>query len=194
MKKYFGTDGIRGVVGDDVMNQDTAYRLGQAMVIFARENNLVTKFVIGHDTRWSANELELAAIEGIKKENGKIILAGLIPTPGLALLARTEGVGFGLMITASHNDYTFNGFKLVTNAGGKLSLEEEGKMEELIDGAATIPADLELISEDSDREVYKNKYNSFLLDIFRDDDFSDINVVLDCANGATCEVAPSIFT
>lgn len=191
--KYFGTDGIRGVVGDDVMNQDTAYRLGQAMVAFASKNNLENKFIIGHDTRWSAQELESAVVAGIRKVGGEVLLAGLIPTPGLVLLSRIEDVGMGLMITASHNDYTFNGFKLVDNQGKKLSLEQETEFEILIDKVESFPKDLELISEEGDTK-YRDKYSDFLLNIFREDDFSDLNVVLDCANGATVEVSPKVFT
>lgn len=191
-KKYFGTDGIRGVVGNDVMNQDIAYRLGQAMVVFCEENKLKTKIIIGRDTRWSASELELAVIAGVEKAGGEISLAGVITTPGLALFARDDNAGLSLMITASHNDYKYNGFKVFNRLGEKVNNEEENRIEELIDEAVGFDGRefIETIKVDG---TYRKRYEDFLLKIFKKDDFSDLNIVLDCANGASFEIAPNIF-
>lgn len=193
MKKYFGTDGIRGIVGDDIMNQDMAYRLGQALVLFCKDNDLLKKIIIGHDTRGSADELLSGVIAGIEKMGGEAVNAGIISTPGLAHLAKVENIGLGLMITASHNDYRYNGFKIFNNKGEKIDDKNIAKFEELLDIVKSPPTEQKLYSHKAS-DSYSSKYEKFLFDIFKDDDFSDLRVVIDCANGATSQIAPNIFT
>jgi len=132
-KRYFGTDGIRGLVGGEKINSDIAYRLGQALVLFCAENNLAPKIIIGHDTRWSSAELENALIAGIEKRGGEVLLVGTIPSPGMSYLSKLENVSLGVMITASHNDHRYNGFKIFTAEGEKFSDDNEVRIEELID-------------------------------------------------------------
>lgn len=194
MKKYFGTDGIRGMVGDEVMNQKFAYRLGQALIKFCRDNNLDTKIIIGHDTRWSALELQMGITRGIEKAGGEFILVGNIPTPGMVFLSKTENVGLGLQITASHNDYQYNGFKVITNLGAKLSLENESELEKIIDESDDLEEELVVSTKEDFQEDYAQKYYDFLKNIFVDDDFKNLKVVLDCAQGATYKIAPKLFT
>jgi phosphoglucosamine mutase len=192
--KYFGTDGIRGMVGDEVMNQKFAYRLGQALVEFCRTHNLEEKIIIGHDTRWSALELQAAIVLGIKDSGGEYLLVGNIPTPGMVFLSREEKVGLGVQITASHNDYRYNGFKVITGEGEKMSLEAEGELEALIDKANVLRKDLVVSSYEEVNTIYVKKYYDFLKNIFASDNFKDFKVVLDCAQGASYKIAPELFT
>lgn len=192
-KRYFATDGIRGLVGSEKINSDIAYRLGQALVLFCLENNLKTKIIIGHDTRWSVAELETALIAGIKKFNGEVARVGTIPSPGMSYLTRLENVSLGVMITASHNDHRYNGFKIFTADGEKFSDIDEARIEDLIDEAEGLNPENEIKHSEEINEAFREKYEKSLLDIFQADDFSDLNIVLDCANGAAYEVAPNVF-
>ncbi|MDO8260978.1 MAG: phosphoglucosamine mutase, partial [Candidatus Magasanikbacteria bacterium] len=192
-KHYFGTDGIRGLVGGEKINLDIAYRLGQALVLFCAENNLAPKIIIGHDTRWSSDELENALIAGIEKRGGEVLLVGTIPSPGMSYLSKLENVSLGVMITASHNDHRYNGFKIFTADGEKFSDENEEVIEELIDGTQALDLNFGLLHDNTINENYREKYEKSLLDIFQNDNFGDLKVVVDCANGATHEVAPNVF-
>ncbi|MFA6306704.1 MAG: phosphoglucosamine mutase [Patescibacteria group bacterium] len=201
MKKLFGTDGIRGVAGSETMNEVLAFKLGKALMQYCRKNKITPVIIIGRDTRASGPLLELAVSRGIVESGGKIISAGIIPTPAIAYLAKKESAGLGLVISASHNPYNHNGFKIFKNDGAKLTDLEEEQIEKLIAGGKAragrraYPAALEIIADSNARSLndYNKKYAEFLINILNGGNLKGLKIVLDCANGATFKVAPYIF-
>jgi phosphoglucosamine mutase len=193
MKKLFGTDGIRGLAGSEEMDEKLAFKLGKALVRYCLTNKIKTEIIIGRDTRMSGLSLEKAALQGVVKAGGQVILAGVIPTPGVAYLVKEEKAGLGLVISASHNSYEYNGLKIFKNDGTKLTETEENEIEKLI-GEETDNLEIEYNSSFSKiKDDYNNKYAEFLINILDDSDFKGSKIVLDCANGATYKVAPYIF-
>lgn len=187
MKKYFGTDGIRGKANTE-LTPEIATALGRAAVRALPGKNT---FVIGRDTRESGAMLEAALVAGLLSEGATIYLAGTIPTPGVAILAEEMGANFGVVISASHNPFDDNGIKFFGRGGVKLpddaekSIEYEFERLVLSDTAGTIGTVRE-ISDASER------YINHLLGCV-DFDFDGYHVALDCANGAASFVAPEVF-
>jgi len=201
MKKLFGTDGIRGLVGSEQMNEILAFKLGKALTRYCLANRIKPEIIIGRDTRASGSSLESAVSRGITEAGGQIILAGIIPTPAIAYLAKKENASLGLVISASHNPYEHNGFKIFKNDGTKLTDAEEEVIEKLIaEENGSRPA--EFMPGEPEAEThfdkiplndYNNKYAEFLINNLAGGDFKGIKIVLDCANGAAFNVAPHIF-
>lgn len=189
MEKLFGTDGIRGLVGDNLINKNFAYRLGRAMIRFCQEKKLPLKIALGRDTRFSGQELLESAGSAILDSGGQAVSAGIITTPGLSYITKKEGFGLGLMITASHNGAGFNGYKFFLDNGEKLSSSDEELMEKLILAEDEKSFDFRLIAEEP---FYKEKYKNFLLSSFGKKSLNK-NIILDCANGAVFEIAPEVF-
>ena len=125
-RRYFGTDGVRGVVGPD-LTPDLVERLGRAATLWSGSGRVV----VGRDTRGSGPALEQALAEGIVSAGGTARLAGVLPTPAVALLAREVGGDLGAVISASHNPPEYNGVKLFDREGGKLTDSEEEDIESL---------------------------------------------------------------
>ena len=192
MGKYFGTDGIRGVAGED-LTVELAYKLARAACYKLKDvdNKLI---VIGKDTRISGDMLEAALISGITSMGFDVYRLGVIPTPAVAYLTRFYNACCGIVISASHNPYEFNGIKYFSNEGFKLkdSLEEE--IEYLIDHQDEI--DLKVTGEKVGRvyeeECARDTYINYLLSRV-DLDLTGVKVSLDCGYGATSEIAPIIF-
>lgn len=199
VKKLFGTDGIRGLAGGGEMNEKLAFRLGQALARYCQINKIKPEIIIGRDTRISGPLLETAVSSGIIKAGGKIILAGVIPTAAIAYLAKKEQAGLGLVISASHNPFEHNGFKVFKNDGTKLNDAEEGEIEKLmvgeergienLSGRAEMSADFDEIQLSN----YNKNYAEFVANILDGENFRGMKIVLDCANGATFKIAPYIF-
>jgi len=201
MKKLFGTDGIRGIVGSEEMNEKLGFILGKALVKYCRVNKIKPEIIIGRDTRMSGLSLESAISRGITEAGGQIISTGVIPTSAVAYLVKKEKAGLGLVISASHNTYEHNGFKIFKNDGTKLTDAEENEIEKLIAEEAD-EVEVEFSPDSSEIKTnldetllndYNKKYAEFLIDILDDGDFKGMKIVLDCANGATHKVAPYIF-
>jgi phosphoglucosamine mutase len=193
MKRLFGTDGIRGLAGTEEMDEKLAFKLGKALVRYCIANKIKTEIIIGRDTRMSGLSLEKAASQGVVKAGGQIILVGVIPTPGIAYLIKEEKSGLGLVISASHNSYEYNGLKIFKNDGTKLTETEENEIEKLI---AEETYNLEVESNSNFSEIkddYNNKYAEFLINILDGSSFKELKIVLDCANGATYKFAPYVF-
>ena len=193
MKRLFGTDGIRGLAGTEEMDEKLAFKLGKALVRYCIANKIKTEIIIGRDTRMSGLSLEKAASQGVVKAGGQIILVGVIPTPGIAYLIKEEKSGLGLVISASHNSYEYNGLKIFKNDGTKLTDAEENEIEKLI---AEETYNLEVESNSNFSEIkddYNNKYAEFLINILDGSSFKELKIVLDCANGATYKFAPYVF-
>lgn len=192
-KQYFGTDGIRGRVGESPITPDFMLRLGWAAgkALLQQGRN---KVVIGKDTRISGYMFESALEAGLSAAGLDIALLGPMPTPGIAYLTRTLRASAGIVISASHNPYYDNGIKFFSHAGSKLDDDIEYRIEALLaEPVQTVDAaelgKAERIVDAAGRyiEFCKSTVPSSL-------SLVGIKVVLDCGHGATYHIAPNVFT
>ena len=194
MGKLFGTDGIRGVVGEN-LTADMAFRVGQAVgTVLMEEKGGRPTVVIGKDTRISSDMLEAALTAGILSVGGDVLSVGTIPTPAVAFLARQEGADAGIVISASHNPYEHNGIKLFSGQGYKLSDEVEGRIEDRILSEAPMKLRTRgeigrLVSDGGRRKV---DYIDFVASTISED-LHGMRILVDCANGAASATAPELF-
>jgi phosphoglucosamine mutase len=178
-RRYFGTDGVRGIVGE-TLTPDLVERLGRAATIWADGGAVL----IGRDTRASGRELEHAFASGVASAGGHAVLAGILPTPAVALLA----LDLAAVISASHNPPEYNGVKLFDGDGGKLSDAAEEEIEALLDEP---PRNEEEGGVDNLR-VIASSYVRHVIERFGSD-LSGLRVAVDCANGAYSAIAPKAF-
>ena len=185
MGKLFGTDGIRGVVGK-TLTAELAFHVGQAVAVVLQEElgrrPLIT---IGKDTRVSSDMLEAALTAGICSVGGDVLLLGVIPTPAVAFLTVQEKADAGVVISASHNPYEYNGIKVFNAQGYKLPDAMEERVEELILNHAALPVKSggELGRCRNGAQEMHDDYVSHLMDTIGCD-LSGLRVMVDCANGA----------
>src|SRR5882762_32032 len=191
VRKYFGTDGIRGRA-NSVIVPELALRIGQAAGLIFRRGDHRHRVVIGKDTRLSGYMIETALVSGFTSVGMDVLLFGPMPTPAVAMLTRSLRADLGVMISASHNPYADNGIKLFDPDGYKLSDEAEGRIEELMDAPTTdllVPADR--IGRAKRIESAQERYIEFAKRTLpRNIRLNDLRVVVDCANGAGYQVAP----
>lgn len=191
MRKYFGTDGIRGRVGEGPMQADFVLRLGRAAGrVLCPDGGTV---VVGKDTRISGYLFEAALEAGFSSAGVDVLMLGPLPTPGIAHLAQALRADAGVVISASHNPFEDNGLKLFTATGTKLSDEAEAEIEaELERDFATVAPERLGRARRVDDAV--GRYAEFCKSTF-DEKLSlrGLKLVLDCANGATYKVAPQVF-
>jgi phosphoglucosamine mutase len=199
VKKYFGTDGVRGRVGESPITPDLVMRLGYAAgkVLVARSHNPQENerpvVMIGKDTRISGYMLESALEAGLCAAGVDVLLVGPMPTPGVAYLTRALRLSAGVMISASHNPYDDNGIKFFSSSGDKLPDEIEMEIEaELERPLATKPsAQLGKVRRVDDAQ---GRYIEFCKSTFPNDlDLRGMRLVVDCAHGATYHIAPHVF-
>jgi phosphoglucosamine mutase len=176
-RRYFGTDGVRGVVGDTLTPQ-LVERIGRAATLWAGGGEVL----VGRDTRGSGPELEQALAAGIVSADGTAVLAGVLPTPAVALSARD----LGAVISASHNPPEYNGVKLFDHEGLKLSDAGEEEVEGFLDEPAVGGGEVEHDDGVADR------YVAHILEHFGSD-LASLKVAVDCANGAFSAIAPDLF-
>jgi phosphoglucosamine mutase len=176
-RKYFGTDGVRGVVGKD-LTPELVERLGRAATLWSGRGRIF----IGRDTRASGPELEDALARGIASVGGNAVVAGVLPTPAVALLT----LDLGCVITASHNPPEYNGVKFFDRDGQKLSDTEEEEIEALLDEPATGGGDIDEVG------VATDSYLEHVVERFGSD-LSGLRIGVDCANGAYSGLAPKAF-
>jgi phosphoglucosamine mutase len=196
MAKLFGTDGIRGKANQYPMDGALVFSVGQALAYVLKTRNPQPRILIGRDTRISGPMLESALSAGIMSMGGAPLLAGILPTPGIALMTRKTGADAGVVISASHNPYQDNGIKIFSADGFKLSDSDE----ETIEGLA-LGQDLKTrlpsagnIGRSFALEDAQRRYVDFLKSTFsRDLSMKGVKIVLDTANGATHRVAPDVF-
>jgi phosphoglucosamine mutase len=176
-RRYFGTDGVRGIVGRD-LTVDLVERLGKAATLWSNGGRIF----VGRDTRGSGPELEDAFARGVVAAGGHAVLAGVLPTPAVALLA----LDLGAVVSASHNPPEYNGIKLFDHDGRKLTDAQEEEIEALIDaperGGGAI--DHVGVATDSYLEHIVERYGSEL---------GGLRIAVDCANGAYSGIAPKAF-
>jgi phosphoglucosamine mutase len=176
-RRYFGTDGVRGIVGAD-LTAELVERLGRASAYWSGSGRIF----IGRDTRASGVELEDALARGIADAGGNAVIAGVLPTPAVALLT----LDLGCVITASHNPPEYNGVKFFDRDGQKLSDASEEEIEALLDRPGKGGGSVDRV------EVATDSYLEHVVDRFGSD-LSRLHIVVDCANGAYSGLAPKAF-
>ncbi|MGQ0383519.1 MAG: phosphoglucosamine mutase [Gammaproteobacteria bacterium] len=190
-RRYFGTDGVRGLVGTHPMTVEFALRLaGAAARVLAPDGG---KVLVGKDTRLSGYMFEAALEAGFVAAGVDVLLAGPLPTPGIAYMVQRTGCDFGAVISASHNRFDDNGIKFFDRAGGKLADELEEAIESRLDEPAPTLESAELgraTRVDRDRVLYQDFCASTLPTGMRLD---RMKLVIDCANGAAYKVAPRVL-
>lgn len=192
MGKYFGTDGIRGIVGED-LTCELAFKTARAACFKLKDtkNKLI---LIGKDTRISADTIEASLIAGITSMGFDVYRLGVIPTPALAYLTRFYKASAGIVISASHNPYEFNGIKYFSESGFKLADEIEESIEYYIDNPDQIDYKIDYDKFGRVKEISdaKDIYIDYLLTRVNLD-LTDKKIALDCANGATSDLAAKLF-
>ena len=196
MARLFGTDGVRGEANVTLM-PEMAYRLGRAATLyFGRESDEQPLILIGRDTRISGEMFASALTAGICSAGGRAMLAGVIPTPAIAYLARRHKAKAGIVISASHNPFHDNGIKFFGGDGYKLPDAVEDELEAIVhqleqdDNLARPSGDK--IGHIEYRTDLLNQYIEFVLSTCKER-FDGMSVVLDCANGAAYEVMPRVL-
>jgi phosphoglucosamine mutase len=177
-RRHFGTDGVRGVVGED-LTLELVEKLGRAATLWSNGGRVF----VGRDTRGSGPELEQAFANGVVAAGGNAVLAGVLPTPAVALLA----LDLGAVISASHNPPEYNGVKLFDSEGQKLTDAAEEQIEALLDApfrGRRGEIDRVGVATDSYLEHIVERFGS---------DLSRLEIVVDCANGAYSGIAPEAF-
>lgn len=193
MGRLFGTDGVRGLANTE-LSCNLAFELGQAGAYVLTLAKHKPSILIGRDTRLSGDMLQAALTAGICSVGAEAVVLGVIPTPAVAYLTRQYETDAGVMISASHNTMEYNGIKFFDSLGHKLPDELEERIESIIlDGMETMPVPMGM--EVGRRVRFRNAvrdYVSFLKKTI-DTDLKGMKIVLDCANGASYEVAPTLF-
>ncbi|XMB85743.1 phosphoglucosamine mutase [Mycoplasmatota bacterium WC44] len=194
MKKYFGTDGIRGVA-NEYLTPELSYRLGRVLGLRIRYGYVKEPYVyVGKDTRMSCDLLEYSIICGFLSVGVNVKRLHVIPTPGVAYLTASTEASMGVMISASHNPFYDNGIKLFSSNGMKLSDEEELEIEELLDND-----DSKGRSINENVGIVLNRHESmyqYIESLFFSvkNRFDGLKIGLDCANGATFNIVNRLFT
>jgi len=193
-KQYFGTDGIRGTVGQAPITPDFMLKLGWAAGrVFAKEGAGRNKILIGKDTRISGYMFEAALEAGVTAAGVDISLLGPMPTPAIAYLTRTLRAQAGIVISASHNSFSDNGIKFFSGEGTKLPDELEYEIEEhLGKNVSTVTSDL--LGKASRVTDAAGRYIEFCKSTVESNlNFNGLKIVVDCAHGSTYHIAPNVF-
>ncbi len=199
MKELFGTDGIRGKANSYPMTPEIAFRLGRALAYYCnRKKGIIggCRIIIGKDTRLSGYMLEHSLVGGITSIGAKALLVGPMPTPAMAFLVQSMRADAAIVISASHNPYEDNGLKLFSSYGTKFPYEAEEELEELIlqkkiDNIRAYGANI--------GKAYRIKDANGRYIVFAKSTFpqalslSGLKIAIDCANGASYQIAPTIF-
>lgn len=195
-RKYFGTDGIRGVSNVEPMTAETITRLGMAVALKLRQGDRHARIVIGKDTRLSGYMFESAMAAGIVAMGADVWLTGPLPTPGIAFITSSMRADAGVVISASHNPYADNGIKLFARDGYKLDDSVEREIEALIDSAELdgYRAPAVDIGKATRIDDVSGRYVVFCKSTFAPELTLDgLKIVVDCANGAAYKTAPLVF-
>ncbi|MDD6039770.1 MAG: phosphoglucosamine mutase [Clostridia bacterium] len=194
MARMFGTDGVRGIANRD-LTCDLAYRLGQASAYVLASDVHRPTILVGRDTRISGEMLESALVAGICSVGARAVLVEVLPTPAIAYLTRYYEADAGVVISASHNTVEYNGIKFFDKNGYKLPDAIEDRIEELVVGG--MPADFEMpVGSSVGRPVRQRNATRRYVDFVKETTgvrLDGLHVVLDCAQGASYEVAPLVF-
>jgi phosphoglucosamine mutase len=194
MRKFFGTDGIRGTANAEPMTADTVLKVAMAAGLVLRRGDHRHLVVIGKDTRLSGYLIEPALTAGFIAMGMDVILVGPLPTPAIAMLTRSLRADAGVMISASHNPYEDNGIKLFGPDGYKLSDEIEQAIEAQIERAARERATAQGLGRAKRLDDAGGRYIEFVKSSFpRGLRLDGLKIVVDCAHGASYRVAPTVL-
>lgn len=194
MSRLFGTDGVRGVANKE-LTPELAFKLGRAgAFVLAQEVAHTPTIIVGCDTRISCDMLEAALVAGICSVGATALVCGVVPTPAIAHLVKKYGCDAGVVISASHNPYEYNGIKFFSSLGHKLLDEIEDEIETIIHGGeSTVPSPTgagignRIMCEDALED-----YVSFV-EATVSTKLSGMKIAIDCANGASYKAAPALF-
>ena len=190
-KKIFGTDGIRSLSNDEIFNNLSLNTLSKAIL----KNNKNLKIVIGRDTRESSKEIESNFINALKNNGAKIFKVGLLSTPAISYLIKKLNCNLGIVVSASHNPYQFNGIKFFNKNGEKLSDSDESKIEKYFFKLTKKKNNnknngkIQIINNPF--SIYKKKFRKILI---KNNFSSKLKIVIDCANGSSYKVVKYIFS
>lgn len=196
MGRLFGTDGIRGVANTYPLTVEMFVKIGRALVHLYQRPKHVPRIIIGKDTRLSGDMLESALAAGICSAGANALVAGVLPTPGIAYLTGSMEADAGVVISASHNPYEDNGIKIFDHSGFKLTDDQELALERFLLDEAELPA---LETHTACGRVIPLadaglRYIDFLKHSFLPEtNLQGLSVILDCSQGATFQVAPDLF-
>jgi phosphoglucosamine mutase len=192
-RKYFGTDGIRGKVGESILTPEFVLKLGWAAGKILRQGGGDGRILIGKDTRISGYMFESALEAGLAAAGANIELLGPMPTPAIAYLTQTLRASGGIVISASHNPYYDNGIKFLTSHGSKLPDEQEQAIEDLLD-QPMVCVDSSILGKATRVDDARGRYIEFCKSKFPDElSLNGLKLVVDCANGAAYQIAPAVF-
>ncbi len=197
MGKLFGTDGIRGVANEYPMTPEMAVKIGRSVAYRFMKEASDPVFIIGKDTRLSGNMLEYALASGICSMGANVLLAGILPTPGVAYLSRTLKASAGIVVSASHNPFFDNGIKLFDKNGYKLTDEAEEEIEDqVLNNSMSLQSkpgnnigNASILNDSAKR--YSDFLKSSLPEGFT---LNGLKIVMDCSNGATYKIAPELLS
>ncbi|HEY7353269.1 MAG TPA: phosphoglucosamine mutase [Terriglobales bacterium] len=197
IRQLFGTDGIRGVAGEFPLTAESAFLIGRALGHDLAKSNLRSRAVIGQDTRESSRWIADRVALGLHSSNIEVHSAGVITTPGIAYLARSQGFDAGVVISASHNPWTDNGIKVFSGDGFKLPDSHELAIEQEIfsllqsPGAHPEPSSKPSSTLPGEHSLRASYVNWLARNVSTD--LSGLRVLIDCANGAAAAEAPELF-
>jgi len=195
-RQLFGTDGIRGVAGEFPLTRESTYLIGRALGHDLIRGNAKARVVIGQDTRESSRWIGDRVWQGLESVGVEVRSAGVITTPGVAYLARSQRFDAGVVISASHNPWTDNGIKVFSGDGYKLpdahELEIEREIFAQMQGAAALPDSGAAVASLPGDAALRQSYVRWLATNVKTD-LSRLRVAVDCANGAAAEEAPELF-
>lgn len=198
-RELFGTDGIRGVAGEYPLDRTTVYATGRALGQRLAERAQKPRVLIGQDTRASSAWISQVLAVGLQASQAQVVSAGVITTPGVAYLTRETGFSAGIVVSASHNPWHDNGIKVFGGDGYKLSDQLEhaieadifSHVEQLAAGSSQADsAGYGMLPGDAD---LRQKYADWLSSLVGTGRFGKLRVLVDCANGAACNIAPMVF-
>ena len=184
MARLFGTDGVRGVAGEE-LDRDLAVALGRAAV-----RKIGKRIFIGRDSRESGPMLEQALIDGICAEGGQPAVVGIVPTPAIALITREMGANCGIVISASHNPHEYNGIKFFDGEGYKLPDAVEDEMQAIVEEIRGEQVETGQARPVPNAALYYANHAAAVLQE-RGVDLSGMKIAVDCAHGASCETTPA---
>jgi phosphoglucosamine mutase len=195
MKALFGTDGIRGEAGQFPLDPATVTAIGFSLASHLAGSGARPKIITGRDTRESGASIEQALIDGASRAGAECLSAGVITTPGVAFVTRQEQAAAGVVISASHNPYHDNGIKIFAPSGRKMDDAVERLIEADVFSNIELPAAMGSSHSATEAEAQlREEYLSFLaVEIGNGLDLKGLTIVVDCANGASSALAPTLF-
>lgn len=195
IKNIFGTAGMRASAGTYPLDKETVLKFGHALADFIiKKHGPKAKILIAGDTRSSTNLIKAQLKAGLLERSVLVYDAQVLPTPIVHYLVhQLKSYDFGIIITASHNPYTDNGIKLIERNKGYLSTEEEIEISQAVVADLHQPINYQVTGQEHHVKTAGNTYIQKILDYFSNQKFDGLSVVIDCANGAVAQIAPTIF-